>query len=262
MTTQDEARNFYAPQRQDYIVARAREAGRVDVVALADFLGVTPETVRRDLTSLEQRGLVRRVHGGALPVEPVEPEPTILQRLGRGQEQKARIAQRALAELPERGTVLLDAGTTTLAIAHAWPNNSQLTVVTNSVPIAALLLQRGHEDLHVIGGRIRDRTSATVGSWATGALHDVVIDLCLLGTNGFTLEFGMTTPDAAEAEVKRAMVAASRRRIVVADSTKAGHSHFHRFATVSDISLLITDTGLDDETAESLDAAGMEVSRT
>lgn len=261
MAAQGTGRSLYAPQRHELIVEAARRDGRVDVTLLSERLGVTPETVRRDLTSLEQRGLVRRVHGGALPIAQTEREPSILQRQSRGAVEKTRIAARALAELPREGTVLLDSGTTTLALAHAWPKEPRLTVVTNCLAIAASLLDDPDRDVHLIGGRVRARTGAAVGTWAEAALRDVVIDVAFLGTNGFSLDWGMTTPDPVEAEVKRAMVASSRRSIVLADASKAGLSHFHRFAAVRDISMLITDSSLDEETAEALDAAGMEVVR-
>lgn len=261
MTTHETGRSLYAPQRHDAIVDMARREGRVDVVFLSERLRVTPETVRRDLTSLERRGLVRRVHGGALPVYQTEHEPSILQRKGRNMAEKRRIAQRALGELPPEGTVLLDSGTTTLELARAWPDDSRVTVVTNSLAIAAVLIDHPHADVHFIGGRLRKLTGAAVGTWAQESLRNVVCDVAFLGTNGYTLDWGMTTPDPVEADIKRAMVASSRRAIILADASKAGHSHFHRFATIQDISMLITDSSLDEETADALDAAGMEVAR-
>lgn len=260
MTSTSNIRHLYAAQRHDQIVAEARAEGRVDVTGLAERMGVTPETVRRDLTLLERRGLVRRVHGGALPVAQTEHEPPVTARLGRSTEEKKRIAARAVLELPEEGVVLLDAGTTTLALAQALPYQPGLEVVTNSVAIAATLTERDLT-VHMLGGRIRGVTGAAVGSWAMKALADLSIDVVFLGTNGFTLDRGFTTPDEMEADVKRAMVAAARRSIVLADSTKAGQVHFQRFARPSDIELLITDTGLDDETADAFEHAGTEVVR-
>ena len=111
-------------------------------------------------------------------------------------------------------------------------------------------------------GRVRDRTGAAVGEWLESALVDVCVDVAFLGTNGFSVARGMTTPDQSEAMAKRAMCRAARRTIVVTDSTKAGVDHFHRFARPEEVDLLVTDTQLDDETAEQLDAAGTDVVRT
>ena len=248
---------MYAPERQKRILDLPRSVGGVEVPGLAEALGVTAETVRRDLTALERRGFVRRVHGGALPVDRLEVEPTVATRLGQASAEKVRIAQRALEELPDEGTVLLDSGTTTQAIADRFPTDRALTVVTNSVTIAATLSEHDRVVLYLLGGRVRQRT----GEWLIDALTDVIVDVAFLGTNGYSVGRGMSTPDQAEAAAKRAMTLAARRAIVVSDATKAGQEHFHRFARLEEIALLVTDTNLDDETAAQLDAAGTDVVR-
>ena len=252
---------MYAPERQQAILATARSQGRVEVGALAESLQVTPETVRRDLTALERRGLVRRVHGGALAVERLGVEPSLERRMERLSEEKARIARRALAEVPEDGTILLDAGSTTAALAEILVQRGELTVVTNSVAIAALLHQRSDIEIFLLGGRLRHRTGAAVGEWAQRALEDLFVDVAFLGSNGIDAQRGFTTPHEVEAATKRAFVAAARRTVVLADSTKVGTVSFHRFARPEDVDLLITDEGLEDETAELLDDAVVEVAR-
>jgi DeoR family fructose operon transcriptional repressor len=259
---QDEGvHSMYAPERQQRILEIARTHGRVEVVALADELSVTTETIRRDLTALERRGGLRRVHGGALPVERLEVEPPLATRSGRHSQVKRRIAARALDELPVEGTVLVDGGSTTLALAQLLPDRPGLTVVTSSVDVAVLLRPHEHTELYVLGGRVRGRTGTTVGTWLTSALADVCVDVAFVGTNGYSSARGMTTPDQSEADAKRAMVAAARLVVVVADSSKAGDDHFHRFADTATIDLLVTDDGLDDETAAELGAEGMAVAR-
>lgn len=254
-------RTLYAPQRHNSILARARAQGRVEVNDLAEQLGVTPETIRRDLTALERLGQVRRVHGGALPIVETAAEPTFLERLGRFAQEKERIAARALAELPAQGTILLDSGTTTLALAKALPPDLDVEIVTNSVTVAALLMDLVDQPVHILGGTIRRRTGASVGPWSVAALADLAVDVAFIGTNGFTPERGLTTPVHAEAATKRAMVESARRAVVLADSSKAGQVRLHRFAKLEEIAALITDSGLDDDTAHELDAAGMEVIR-
>ena len=250
---------MYAAERQQAILERAREVGRVEVVALSEALGVTVETVRRDLTALERLGVVRRVHGGALPVERLTLERPTADRQSQATGEKRSIAQRALAEIPHGGSVILDAGTTTLAIAHAMPADMSATVVTNSYAVAAAIAERPSIDLVLLGGRVRHRTGAAVGSMMIDALAGMCADVAFMGANGFDVAHGFTTPDQAESAAKRAMVGAARRAIVVSDSTKAGQVHLHRFATVAEIATLITDSGLDADTAEDLDAAGVEV---
>lgn len=250
---------MYAAERQQHILGAARAEGRVEVGALAESLDVTTETVRRDLSALERRGLLRRVHGGAIPVELLEPETGLEVRVGRSSEAKRRIAQRALEEIPRGGTVLLDAGTTTLAIAQALPADASLTVVTNSLMIGAVLADRAGVSLLQLGGRVRPVTGAAVGRWTCEALAELTVDVGFLGANGFDPARGLTTPDADEAAAKRAMLGAARTAVLVADASKAGRAHLHRFAEIEEIDTVITDTQLDADTADAVRAAGPRV---
>ncbi|MBC7310812.1 MAG: DeoR/GlpR transcriptional regulator [Actinomycetales bacterium] len=250
---------MYAAERQQRILTEARREGRVEVAALAELLKVTPETVRRDLTALEGRGSLRRVHGGAIPVERLEVEPTLATRTSRLTEEKRRIAARAAAELPAEGTIILDAGSTTLALLDVIPRRARLTVITNSVAAASRLTTYPEITLYVLGGRIRGVTGAAVGQWAVSALADLTVDVAFLGTNGFSAARGLTTPDQSESLVKAAMVRAARRRILVTDATKSGDDHLHRFARISDLDVIITDSGLDEDVAAELKTLGPEV---
>ncbi len=250
---------MYAAERQQRILAEARTAGRVEVTSLAESLGVATETVRRDLTALEQRGSVRRVHGGAIPVERLELEPSLATRSTRLTDVKRRIAARVLDELPTGGTVLLDSGSTTLAVVQLLPPDLDLTVVTNSVAAAATLSTHPGISLYLLGGRVRGVTGAAVGDWATAALEGLVVDVAVLGTNGVSAARGLTTPDQAEALVKAAMVRCARRVVVATDSSKAGDDHLHRFARLEDVDLLVTDADLADDVAAELRAAGPQV---
>jgi len=247
---------MYAAERQQRIMAEARRVGRVEVASMADSLGVAAETVRRDLTALEQRGSLRRVHGGAIPVERLELEPTLATRSSRLTDVKRRIAARVLDELPTGGTVLLDSGTTTLAVVQLLPPDLDLTVVSNSVAAASALSSHPGVTLYLLGGRVRGTTGAAVGEWATAALDGLVVDLAVLGTNGFSAARGLTTPDQAESLVKAAMVRSARRVLVATDSSKAGDDHLHRFATLAEVDVLVTDTDLADDVATELRAGG------
>ncbi len=250
---------MYAPERHQQILSAARAEGRVDVADLARALSVTPETVRRDLTALEHHGLVRRVHGGAIPVERLGFEPAIAEREGRLAGEKERIAKLALERVPESGSVILDAGTTTVRLAEILPTDRELTVVTHSLPVAMLLATRPSITLHLLGGTVRGRTLAAVGDWTLRALEDIYADVVFLGINGVTVAEGLTTPDLTEAHVKRALVRSARRVVVLADHTKVGHGDFVRVAPIEAVDTLITDSGLDRELVEEILAAGVEV---
>jgi DeoR family transcriptional regulator, fructose operon transcriptional repressor len=251
----------YAEERQQHILDHARTRGRVEVAVLAADLDVTPETVRRDLTVLERRGLLRRVHGGAIPVERFGYEPGVATRSERLVTEKERIAKAAVAELPDEGTVLIDAGTTTGRMAELLPHDRELTIVTNSLGVANHVATHSNLSLYLLGGRVRGRTLAAVGEWATRALLDVFVDVAFVGSNGISVERGLTTPDQSEAAVKRAMIRSARRAVVLADHTKVGLDHFALVAPLADIDTIVTDSGLDAETAAELEALGPEVIR-
>lgn len=252
---------MYAEERQADIVERARADGRVEVVALAEVLGVTPETVRRDLTELERRGLIRRVHGGAIPIERLGFEPAVEARDVVLTAEKERIAKAAIAELPDEGAIFLDAGTTTSRFAAELPRDRALTVVTNAVNLLPILAARDNLLVLMVGGRLRSRTLATVDAWAIEALRRTYLDVAFLATNGFSLERGLTTSDPTEAAVKQAVIAASRRIVLLADHTKVGNDHFMQFAAASDVDTFVTDSGLDAVLAAEIERSGIRLVR-
>jgi DeoR family fructose operon transcriptional repressor len=252
---------MYAEERQQEILRRARAAGRVDVVSLAAELDVTTETIRRDLTALERAGVLRRVHGGAIPVERLGFEPALATRDEVLTAEKERIAKAALAELPEDGSVIIDAGTTTGRLVGVLPTDRELTVVVNSPPLATVLAARANLNVIMLGGRVRGRTLATVDDWALQPLAQLHVDVAFMATNGCSAEKGLTTPDPAEAAIKRAMVRAAQRSVLLADHTKFTNTYLAQFASLSEIDLVITDTGLDLTLAADLSAAGPEVVR-
>ena len=247
---------MYAPERHEQILETARAHGRVDVAGLARDLAVTPETVRRDLTALERLGMVRRVHGGAIPVDRLGMEPDVADRESQARNEKERIARAALDELPDGGSIIIDAGTTTVRLAQLLPTDRELTVVTHSVPVANILIFRPNITLHVLGGVVRGRTLAAVGEWTRAQIADVFADVAFMGTNGISVERGLSTPDTAEATIKRALIDASRRTVVLADHTKFGREDFARVAPLSVVDTIITDVGLDVELAGDVESAG------
>ncbi|PWI08389.1 D-beta-D-heptose 1-phosphate adenosyltransferase [Streptomyces sp. NWU339] len=252
---------MYAPERQQEILRLARDGGRVDVVSLAEHFQVTAETIRRDLKSLDRAGLVRRVHGGAIPVGRLDLEPDLAERETTAAAEKERIAKAALAELPNEGTMIVDAGSTVALFAGSLPVELSLTVVTHSLPVAARLADHPGIQLHLIGGRVRHRTRAAVDAWALRAYGEIRADVLFVAANGYSVEHGLTTPDLAEAAVKRAAMAAARRVVLLADSSKHGQEHFARFGGMDDVDLLITDSGLSPEDALAIERGGTEVVR-
>ncbi len=252
---------MYAEERQRTIVSLALRYDRVAVTELAQRFDVTTETIRRDLDVLDRRGILRRVHGGAVPAENVRlVETAVADREPAFSVQKGRIAHAALRFLPtgSGSTVLIDSGTTTARFAAAMGGNQQHTVITNSVPIASQLALLGGP-VQLLGGRVRGLTQATVGGETVEALARLYCDVAFLGTNGLSVGHGLSTPDSDEAAVKRVMVRAARRRVVLADSSKVGATLLVSFAALNDVEVLVTDSGLQEADRQQLVNAGLEV---
>jgi DeoR family fructose operon transcriptional repressor len=252
---------MYAEERQRTIVTLAMRYDRVAVTDLSKRFQVT-ETIRRDLEMLDRRGILRRVHGGAVPAENVRlVETAVTDREPAFAAQKSRIAQAALQFVPtgSGSTVLIDSGTTTARLASAMSAGQVPVVVTNSVSIASQLALVPGGGVHLLGGRVRGLTQATVGGETVDALGRLNCDVVFLGTNGVSVSHGLSTPDPDEAAVKRAMVRAARRVVLLADSSKVGANLLVSFATLNEVHVLVTDSGLQEADREQLVSAGLEV---
>ncbi|HEX3930962.1 MAG TPA: DeoR/GlpR family DNA-binding transcription regulator [Nocardioides sp.] len=252
---------MYAEERQQAIARLVSQRGRVSVNQLAREYDVTTETVRRDLSTLERMGLVRRVHGGVVPPSSISLiEAGLRERDLVNTETKERIARAALELLPPaNGTIVLDAGTTTSRLASLLPLDHPLTVVTHAVPIAARLAGQRHLDLRLLPGRVRRTTQAAVGADTVEALSHLRVDVTFVGTNGVTPDHGLTTPDPDEAAVKRALIGAGRQVVAVADASKFGIETAVRFAAPGEIDVLVTDSAVSTADRRALAKAGVEV---
>ena len=235
---------MYAEERQQAIAARVLADGRASVNELAETYDVTTETVRRDLDVLDKAGVIRRVHGGAVPARTLHlVEQGVVQRDSTQTQQKAAIAAAAVALLPATGgTVLIDAGTTTARIADLIPTDRDLVVITNSIPAAAKLTSNPTVSLQLLGGRVRSLTQAVVGEQALRTLDSLRVDVAFLGTNGLSVEHGLSTPDPEESLLKRRMVACARKTVVLSDSRKFGAETTSSFASLTDIDVLVTES--------------------
>lgn len=246
--------------RQRRIVEFARTRGRVEVLALAEELNVASETIRRDLKVLAGRRMLKRVHGGAIPLETAAFESTVEYRSQVDLAQKHRIAAAAADLLHGAETVYLDEGFTPRLIAERLADQ-ELTVVTSSLLAAEALAHSETVTVMLLGGRMRGRTLATVDNWAVERLRSLVIDVAYLGTNGITPEHGLTTPDPAVAAVKQTAVSVATRRILVAADSKFGETSFCRFAEVSDFETIVIGTELPAAEAARYEALGPSMVR-
>ncbi|MCV7225765.1 DeoR/GlpR family DNA-binding transcription regulator [Mycolicibacterium komossense] len=252
---------MYPEERQQAIAALVMSRGRASVTELAETYAVTTETVRRDLAVLDRAGVLRRVHGGAVPVRALHiVESDVTERESTRTDYKDAIARAAAEFFPiSGGSVLFDAGTTTARVAALLPTDRELTVVTNSVPIAARISGMSTVNLQLLGGRVRGLTQASVGEQALRVLDTLRVDIAFIGANGITVEHGLSTPDGEEAAVKRAMVRSAHYVVVVADSSKVGREEFVSFAPIDRVDALVTDSELSADHRAELTERGVEV---
>lgn len=252
---------MYAPERQRTITELLLDlhGRRASVVQLSELLGVTTETVRRDLDVLERRGVVRRVRGGAELLQNTPFEQALAARHAEQYADKLVIADRVVAELPEDGVVILDSGSLNYVCATAMPRDRSLVVVTNNLPAAHYLAGLDNLTVITLSGTLRGLTSAAVDVWTSRRLSTLTADLAVIGVNGLTAGKGLTTTNPEEAGAKRAMLLAARRRLVPVISGKLGRDSFCAFASVAEVDLIITDAGAGAETVRELAATGPEV---
>jgi DeoR family fructose operon transcriptional repressor len=251
----------YPEERQQAIASLVMSKGRASVVDLAQAYDVTTETVRRDLAVLDRAGIVRRVHGGAVPVRALRVvEPGVMERESTRADYKDAIARAAIDFLPiNGGSVLLDAGTTTGRVAAILPADRDLVVVTNSVAVAARLAAMPSVSLQLLGGRVRRVTQAAVGEPTLRVLETLRVDVAFIGTNAISVGHGLSTPDSEEAAVKRAMVRSANYVVVVADSSKVGREDLMSFAPIDKVDVLITDSEVSASDRTALTDRGVEV---
>lgn len=237
-----------AAARHSAIVAEVQRERIVRVADLAQLLGVSLMTVRRDIEALDAAGLLEKIHGGAkLPGGAGTHEPGFELKATELQAEKMAIAGEAAAQVREGMAVGLSAGTTTWALAQLLAAGPRITVVTNSIRVADAFQAGGSQSTVIIIGGQRTPSDALVGPLATAALHQLHLDVLFLGVHGVDAEAGFTTPNVLEAETNRAFVAAARRVVVLADHTKWGTLGISSFAGLEDADEIISDDGLPGE---------------
>jgi DeoR/GlpR family transcriptional regulator of sugar metabolism len=246
--------------RQQLILRAVQERSRVQVGALADELGCSEMTVRRDLESLERNGGLRRVHGGAVSVFlSAEETPYGIRALERS-DAKAMIGAAAAELLADGETVILDGGTTAMEVARAL-RHRRMTVM----PLALRPVFELHEcpevTLLLPGGEVRPGELSLTGGLTEDAFSQLRFDTCVMGPCGIDPKAGITTHLLAETVVKRAAAKASQRVIVVADSSKLGRVAFGHVCDLNDVDIILTDADADEQVVVDLVAAGVDVRR-
>ena len=247
--------------RQRAIYMLALRQGSVDVADLAERHGVTTETIRRDLSDMQSRQLLHRVHGGAIPVERMNHEPLVEARDMVNADEKLRIATMAVEEVPERGSVIIDSGSTGQRLAEVFPVDRDVHVVTNSLITALTLSRRGVRELTVLGGSVRTKRHAMVDDTTRSELQHMAIDVLFFSCDGLSFQHGLTTPYREEHMIKRAMIERARRVVAMVDQSKFHNVQMFSFASFEEIDVLVTDTRVDPEDVDALTSHGMTLRR-
>ena len=246
-------------ERHQWLVDNARLKGHIDVNQSAEELGVTVETIRRDLNELEEKNLLRRVHGGAIPIEGLGYESNLDARRQQFLDEKRRIGEAAILRIGDAESVFWDEGYMFEMAAESWQPKHRVTVITNALRTAYIFSQKPNVDLILLGGKIREQTIATADAWGPRQLTALVIDVALIGSNGISLKHGCTTPSDAVSATKRAAIKASHTSILLALSNRWGFDSFVKFADLDSFSEAISDSDMDSETYKKYSNTGMRI---
>ncbi|MBX3195503.1 MAG: DeoR/GlpR family DNA-binding transcription regulator [Schumannella sp.] len=246
-------------RRMAAILDLLAERGSITLPELAQTLGISPATARRDLADMNDQRLLVRTHGGARMLESRNELPVAL-RDTRFQEAKRAIGAAVAEAIPrQRYAVALCGGTTTASVARALAGHDELTIVTNSLTIAQLVTVHPQLKVVMTGGILRPESLELVGVLAENTFNAINLGTAIVGTDGMTAAGGVTTHDETEARTNNAMVTHAQRVIVVADGSKIGRLALAQVATTQQVDLLVTDTSADPEALEEIRAAGVEV---
>ena len=261
MGSENSTRKLLSPEREKLIMD-SLNGGICTIAELSARLGVSKATVRRDLQSLEDQRLVRRVHGGAEPVRRTGAgEPLFNEKTSLNASEKELIAERALDYIQDNDAIFLDGGSTVLALARKLHKRKNLTVVTNSLMAASELMETSHR-LILLGGEFRARSRTLVGPLTSRILESLAIHTAFLGTMGFTVESGISTSDPNEAYTKELVMKRAGQVILLADSSKLGTPSLAGSGAVEDIDLIISDQNVPADMIAKLAKKHIEVIRT
>ncbi len=261
MTTDTTSGARLQAPRQREIYVLALKHGSVDVSELARRFDVTTETIRRDLSDLQEQQLLRRVHGGAVLVQHQHHEPMVDARDMQNAAEKLRIGREAIREVPEQGAVVIDSGSTVQRFAEVFPADRHVQVITNSLIVGSTLARRGVSGLTMLGGGVRTNTFAMVDASTVEDVRALRVDVLFISCDGLSFQRGLTTPYRDESLLKRAMIESARRVVALVDQSKFGNDQVFGYAALHEIDVLITDTRVDDDAMTVLAEHGLEVRR-
>lgn len=249
-------------ERHKYILEKLEKFGFIRITDVAEELGVTKVTIRKDVKILEGKGLLYKVHGSARLANPHIADRDLMTKSSLNREAKHRIAERAAQMIEEGDSIMISAGSTAYALAEAiraMSPSKTLNVVTPFLKVSALLNEVDTIQVEQLGGCVYKKSFATRGENASVNLGDMVCSKFFIGVDGFDPEYGITTSTIEEALLSRKMMAASSKAIVIADSSKFGHHGYGRITAIDDVDVIITDTDISPEMVKIIEESGIEL---
>jgi DeoR/GlpR family transcriptional regulator of sugar metabolism len=250
-----------AAERRKTIKELLFKNNSVKVSDLVKQFNVSEETIRRDLNQLEKEGFLEKNYGGAILVEK-QVNHTILPIQERHQQfysEKELIGKKAAELIQPEQTIILDAGTTTWHVSRGLENAGKLTIITNAMNIAEECTRNEAASIYLLGGKLRRNSLSTVGPQAETELKKYNANYVFLGTSGISLRQGFTSSDLYEAEMKKAMVSAGSKRVVLADHSKLQKAGLTSFCDFNDVDIFITSDLADEKILYEIEKAGVEV---
>jgi DeoR/GlpR family transcriptional regulator of sugar metabolism len=255
------AGKLFVQERLDQIASLLQDQGRVAVVDLSRHFGVSAVTIRNDLATLEQQGLLLRTHGGAVAKPSLGMEPVAFAlRKELHLAEKERIGRTAAALVRDGDSIVLDASTTAWQVARHLKGRRELTVITNGLFIALEFIDSPGVTVVMPGGSLRPASASLVGDAGACILERYHVQRGFFGAGGFTLEEGLTDTNQYEVELKQRMLARSKEVIAIVDSSKWGEVTFAPLASVEQLDRVITDDGAPANMVAALREQGIDIS--
>lgn len=246
-------------ERHNYILEKLREQQYVKVSEVAKELNVTTVTIRKDLKILEERNLLFRTHGSAMPINPYIPDMSIQIKGQLKNEEKKRIASAAVQLIEDNDSIIISAGSTNYEFASQIKPKGPLNVVTPSLPISILLSELPDVSVIQLGGNLYKKSLSVRGEYAVAAFDDFTCSKLFLGVDGIDKYHGITNSNIDEALLSKRMIEASSKIIVLADSSKFGKRGFGKVCRLEKVDIIITDGGITDSIKKMLDNMGIKV---
>lgn len=245
-------------ERYKKLVEYLSEHGIIKIDKMTEIFDISVETARRDLNYLEKQGIINKIYGGAALIEKEVKEPANAERMSRYIEEKTAIGRKCAEFINDGDSILIEVGTTTLKVAEAIRAKKNLTVITNSIPVANELIDTDFQ-LYIIGGKIRHDEGSISGAVSMLEMDNFHISKAILSAGGITAEHGLSDYNIEEALIRKKIIEQAKEVILVADSSKFGKDVLAHICPISDINLIITDKGLAHEEIRKFEEKNLKI---